>query len=44
MSGAASALVDPRAVVDGPPLPAAKIAEDYAAGLDWLLTGIATRK
>jgi len=38
------AAFSPRAVVDGPPLPAAKIAEDYAAGLDWLLTGIATRK
>jgi TetR/AcrR family transcriptional regulator, tetracycline repressor protein len=34
----------PHPVIDRPPLPAAKIAEDYAAGLDWLLTGIATRK
>jgi TetR/AcrR family transcriptional regulator, tetracycline repressor protein len=38
------AAFSPRGVADGPPLPAAKIAEDYAAGLDWLLTGIATRK
>jgi TetR/AcrR family tetracycline transcriptional repressor len=33
----------PDPLVDRPPLPAAKVAEDYAAGLDWLLTGIATR-
>jgi|Tabmets5t2r1_1033131.scaffolds.fasta_scaffold01480_6 TetR/AcrR family transcriptional regulator, tetracycline repressor protein len=38
------AAFSPRGVADGPPLPAAKVAEDYAAGLDWLLTGIATRK
>jgi TetR/AcrR family tetracycline transcriptional repressor len=38
------AAFSPRPVADERPLPAAKIAEDFAAGLDWLLTGLAARK
>jgi TetR/AcrR family tetracycline transcriptional repressor len=38
------AAFSPRPVADERPIPVVKIAENFAAGLDWLLTGIATRK